>query len=192
MKTSILSFILVFFINLAWSDESLRALVRVEKDQQQFQIINQETGRPLPVIFTNKDLEKKLNDANHNDEMVIKGHIIYRPVATLEAQKMTPFLVIEEVYPVSLEAIGLKEYQGPDAVVKNLDFQYGPFRIPVTTEVASAMTITSTFLLLNSLSSNSDLEPAGRNELRQALFISAGTMATLVFLYDQLTGKTKP
>lgn len=192
MKNSIFAFILVFFTNLTWSDESVRALVRIEKDQQQFQIIHQETGRPLPVILTNNDLEKKLINANHNDEMVIKGHIIYRPVATLEAQKMTPFLVIEEVYPVSLEALGLKEYQVPDAKVKNLDFQYRPFRIPVTTEVASAITITSTFLLLNSLSSNSDLEPAGRNDLRKALFISAGTMATLVFLYDQLTDKTKP
>lgn len=192
MKNSIFAFILVFFTNLTWSDESVRALVRIEKDQQQFQIIHQETGRPLPVILTNKDLEKKLINANHNDEMVIKGHVIYRPVATLEAQKMTPFLVIEEVYPVSLEAIGLKEYQVPDAKVKNLDFQYRPFRIPVTTEVASAITITSTFLLLNSLSSNSDLEPAGRNDLRKALFISAGTMATLVFLYNQLTDKTKP
>jgi hypothetical protein len=37
-----------------------------------------------------------------------------------------------------------------------------------------------------------DNDPDGRRQMRQALFLSTGAIATLLFVYEQLEGKAKP
>lgn len=175
-------------------DASLRTIVRFDKDGKTTKVIPFDRTEPLPVKMTDKKIQNLFDSMKQDDEAVIQGRIEYEVVSSDGQQQLKPYFIIDSIHPVSLKEIGSKlsftPLEDPDLSLENTT-TFIPRAIPVTTEVASAITMTSSLLLMESLSSGSG-DPSGRSDLRKALFISAGAMATLLFIYEQLEGKTKP
>lgn len=195
MKHKLYLILTLFTLALtAIADDSgqIRALIRVERNEHGTQILKDDS-QPIPSVMASKAIEESFNNLKTGEEAIVVGHITYHPTGGLESKKLSPFFVIEEIHPVSLSTLGISPTKVEDPQLA-LSFQkpFEPLRLPVTTEVASAMTLTGAMLLMNSLTSAPDTDPEVRQDMRKAMIISAGTMATLVFLYDQLTGKTKP
>lgn len=190
MKVLILLFISLLS-SLTWAAPAekrpLKMFVRIEHKNGALVILRSSTGDIIPGVFSSKEIEKKLSSIAQDEEALIEGYINYRPISSGEKTSFAPYFSIESVRPVSLNRLSAQDYVAPES---SFDFapmkqDFRPYTIPVTTEVASALTMTSTFLLMDSLSSG-DGEPSGRQDLRKGLIISAGTMATVLFIYDQL------
>lgn len=193
-KLLILFFTLTLCLNTFAEDASLRTIVRFEKTAQGTKVFPYDRPEALPVKMTDKKVQGLFDSMKQNEEAVIQGRIDYEVVSADGMQQLKPYFIIESIHPVSLKEIGTKLTFTPVAD-PSLSFEettsFIPQAIPVTTEVASAITMTSSLLLMESLSSGSG-DPSGRSDLRKALFISAGAMATLLFIYEQLEGKSKP
>lgn len=181
---------ITLFTFMSWANptetEPLKMLVRIERNNGTVVILRSTTGDVIPGAFINKEIEEKLSSISREEEALIEGHIKYRPISSGEKTSFAPYFSIEAVYPISLNRLGAQDYQAPES---NFSFapmvhDFRPYTIPVTTEVASALQMTTTFLLMESLSSG-DGDPSGRRDLQKGLIISAGTMATVLFIYEQ-------
>jgi len=175
--------------------DTLRTLVRIDKVSTGTRVIRMEEKDQIPAIPVNQDIKKKFESLSHGTEALMEGHITYQPVTGDNARtSFRPFFVIESIHPVSLAELGAGNVI-PDTATQ-LSFPQTNLVIhrpglPVTTEVASAITLTTSMLLMQDLTTDKT-DPNGRNDIRKALFLSAGAMATVLFLYEQFTGKTKP
>lgn len=190
----ILIFALSFSLCALAKDASLRTIVRFEKTSSGTKAIPHDRSEALPVRMTDKKIQALFDSMKQGEEAVIQGRIEYEVVSSDGMQQMKPYFIIESIHPVSLKEIGSKLTFSPvgDPLISDAQpTNFVPVGIPVTTEVASAITLTSSLLLMESLSSGSG-DPSGRSDLRKAVFISAGAMATLLFIYEQLEGKSKP
>lgn len=190
----ILLLLFTFSLNAFSKDASLRTIVRFEKTSTGTKAIPYDQAEALPVRITDKKIQALFDSMKQGEEAVIQGRIDYEVVSSDGMQQMKPYFIIESIHPVSLKEIGSKLTFTPVAdplISEEQPFTFIPRGIPVTTEVASAITLTSSLLLMESLSSGSG-DPSGRSDLRKAVFISAGAMATLLFIYEQLEGKSKP
>lgn len=190
----ILLFALTFGLCALAKDGSLRTIVRFEKTSTSTKAIPHDQSEALPVRITEKRIQAQFDSMKEGEEAVIQGRIEYEVVSTDGMQQMRPYFIIESIHAVSLKEIGIKLTFSPviDPLISDTQTStFIPAGIPVTTEVASAITLTSSLLLMESLSSGSG-DPSGRSDLRKAVFISAGAMATLLFIYEQLKGKSKP
>ncbi len=177
--------------SVSWADpaekEPLKMFVRIEHNNGNLIILRSTTGDTIPGVFSSKEIEEELSSISKDEEALIEGYIKYRPISSGEKTSFAPYFSIEAVRPVSLNRLSALDYEAPASSFEftPMDQEFRPYTIPVTTEVASALTMTSTFLLMDSLSSG-DGEPSGRQDLRKGLIISAGTMATVLFIYDQI------
>jgi hypothetical protein len=101
--------------------------------------------------------------------------------------------MIQDIHPVSLKELGVgQESMIADQLpIRSLKSEYIPPSIPITTEVASAMTLTTSLLLMNELTSANTSYSLDK-DLRTTLFLTTGLMATIVLIYDQIQGKNKP
>ena len=190
----ILFFAFSFSLNALSEDDLLRTIVRFDRTSTGVKAIPYDQSEALPVRMTEKKVQALFDSMKQDEEAVIQGRIEYEVVSTDGLQQMKPYFIIESIHPVSLKEIGgkLTFTPIPEALILEAhDSTFIPRGIPVTTEVASAITLTSSLLLMESLSSGSG-DPPGRSDLRKAVFISAGAMATLLFIYEQLEGKSKP
>lgn len=193
-KLVLFIFAFTFGLNVMAGDSSLRTIVRFEKTEQGIKVFPHDRKDALPVRMIDTKVQALFHSMKQDEEAVIQGRIEYDVVSADGLQQMKPYFVIESIHPVSLKEIGTNLSFTPVADPSfslNETTSFIPQAIPVTTEVASAITMTSSLLLMESLSSGGG-DPSGRRDLRKALFISAGAMATLLFIYEQLEGKTKP
>lgn len=169
--------------------ETTSTLVRIQNDNGLFHVIRSEDGLRIPVIPANAEI-KALMESLSGSEALMKGHITY--VKDLEHQPLRPVFVVEEMKAISLRDLKVnytaEAIPAPKEVHQEIVLRPA---FPVTAEVASAITMTTSILMMEELTSGSG-DPGGRRELRQALFFSAGAMATLLFIYEQIQGKTKP
>lgn len=188
-----LLFILIqFILTSTLYAEELRTLVMVKNDGTRQLVIRNDTNSVLPTRIKDKKVQEVIEQLNSGSEAFIEGHIEYEYVGSDNSGSMHPYFVIEAIHPVSLKEIG--EIGNINLASARQDIfssaAYAPLTIPVTAEVASAMTMTTGFLLMESLANSGD--PAGRRDMTKALIISSGMMATLLFIYEQIEGKTKP
>lgn len=173
-------------------EDQQKILVEVEKSDHQTIIFKQENIPRIPSLPANEEVAKTLDQLQPGDEVFIEGFVSHHATAGLEQGKVLPFFVVEKVYPISLKALSVTDYKAPELeFTPDSTADFSPARIPVTAEVASAMTMTTSLLLMHDLTMGST-EPEMKKQLQTALFLSAGTMATMLFVYEQLTGKTKP
>lgn len=175
--------------------ETLRTFVRIDKVTTGTRVIRMEEGDHIPAIPANQDIKKKFESLPHGTEALMEGHITYQPVTGDNARtSFRPFFVIQSIHPVSLADLGagkaIPDISAPLFLPQSDLILHRP-GLPVTTEVASAITLTTSMLLMQDLTTDKT-DPNGRNDIRKALFLSAGAMATVLFLYEQFTGKTKP
>jgi len=183
--------IILIFLCLTLSapacSESIRALVKITKDQHGTQIYRNQDEAPIPSIEYNQNVKNQLEALKNGDEVIVVGHIRYQPSNSLEEASLKPFFIIESVHPISLKTLGMIETNINEQPLKlEPPKPFSPLTIPVSTEVASAITMTSSLLLVESLGSSSGSNPQGRRDMNRSLIISAGTVATILFIYDQI------
>lgn len=168
--------------------------MRIEKSPDGIQVYRLEKGEHIPSIPANPEVKRKLEELTDGAEAMMEGHITYEMVSSDDARQLRPYFVIEKILPVSLTELGRDAFKVEAMAFQPKESQtllYAQPTFAVTTEVASAITLTTSLLMMEELTSGSG-DPQGRRDLRKALLLSAGSMATLLFVYEQLSGKTKP
>ncbi|MFP5384753.1 MAG: hypothetical protein ACLGHN_01650 [Bacteriovoracia bacterium] len=195
MKKHLLCLILLTLSPLLLAEEiqRIRTLVRLEKAGNSTHAYMIENSRNLPTFFKDAMVRKAFNNLEEGSEAFIEGYVNYKVSSNDSIKSMEPVFYVESVYPVSLNKLGAVNFSATEAPGAGMMSEkvFEPVSIPVTTEVASAITLTSTLLLMESLS-NGGMEPAGQRDLKKALIISSGLMATMLFIYEQIEGKSRP
>lgn len=170
-------------------DQPVRAFMKIQGTQQ---LLSEDHGQ-IPSKPANDQVKSTLELLKDGDEVMVEGRIHQEVISYGDFHKVRSYLIIDRLHKISLTELGNMIYQVPDSAL-SFDSQnrsFSPASIPVTAEVASAMTMTASALLLENLSSNQNTDPDGRRQVRQALFLSAGLMATVIFIYEQISGQTK-
>ena len=172
----------------------IEVLAKIQTTGHAIKLIRLSEGDVIPSILQNAKLEETIARLDHDSEALVKGHITYH-ATTLEGQaKLEPIFIIESINPISLRLIG--KIKTPDdnelasSAFRSPDKSYAPYAIPVTTEVASAITMTSVVLLMQSLAANQN-QPDTKQQINTGMFLFAGVLATSVFIYEQIKSKHK-
>lgn len=198
MKNLIFTLILLLSYNLSAEilpEQKINALVKIHRNDNGLFLHISDKHEQVPAVPANENLKKEIESLMAGDEVMVEGHLHQEFIQTGDAQKFRTFLIIDSIYKVSLRELGNIGTNIDDnfKLYPRLESEAYPLRtIPVTTEVASAITMTTGLMLMENLTSSSSADPEGRRQMRQALFLSAGTMATILFVYEQIKGKTKP
>ncbi len=171
------------------SEEPITALIRIEKRTNDIHIRVPTVGTSLPTVFASEEVRKKKSQLENGSEAIVEGKINYQFTRIEGSHYSRPYFVISEVKPISLKALGATEYP---KVESRLSFfpqkiDYIPPSIPLTTEVASAITLTTSVLLMNELTSSQNSR--FNNDLNATLFLTTGIFATILFIYEQIEGK---
>lgn len=187
MKQLLIIFFLTFMSITTFASD-FSAVITFEKTKSGLLMKGQTVESGIPFKTSVEDVKTKLATVTNKKEALVFGRIDYE---RNQDGGLRPVFIIERMTFVTLKELGTIHDSIPEPVF-SLDRQqaFVPYSFPVTTEVASALTLTSSLLLMNSLTAGDNKDV--RNDIRTGLFISAGTMATLLFLYEQLSGKTKP
>lgn len=182
---------LLLSLNL-FASEELSVYSRIDKDGSTYVLHKGDSGQIIPFIAGNEEVKKLLADASGSIEAIVRGHITYQMEGGDDRRTLKPFFVVTEIRPISLTEIGKISMDVPEFRFKEHTEFFYPHSptFPVTTEVASAITLTSAFILMNTLANEGNT--AKQEQINTGLFLSAGAMATILFIYDQLSGKTKP
>jgi hypothetical protein len=186
-------YLLIIITNSYGFDEPFSAFIRIEKTAHSIKIRPNGEGSSIPAIGYTEEVSKKISKLEDGSEAVIEGFIRYTYLKTEGTHHSQPFIMIQDIHPVSLKELGV----GPESMIadqlpiRSIKSEYIPHSIPITTEVASAMTLTTSLLLMNELTSSNTSYSLDK-DLRTTLFLSTGLMATIVLIYDQIQGKNKP
>lgn len=188
-------FLLIIFSSsatnvLAQTEKKIEVLAKIRTVGNSIELIVPNEKETIPSLVQKKELEKIINSLIPGDEALVTGHIIYH-AHSLEGQtSYRPIFIIEDIKPISLRLLGKMDlattFESSYATLKPQDNFYPPIGIPVSTEVASAITMTSTLLLMHSLGSSS-AQPQATQQMNAGLFLFAGALATGIFIYEQIT-----
>lgn len=188
MKKTILLCLSVFLLSLNIRASELTAVISLEKTNGGLIMKSKEVDRGIPFRANDDQVAQKLKEISQKREAIVSGRVDYEKSSD---GGLNPVFIIERLTFVSLKELGNIPDTIPEPIfVSGHQLAFVPYTLPVTTEVASALTLTSSLLLMNSLTAGDNRDV--RDDIRNGLFISAGTMATLFFLYEQISGKTKP
>jgi hypothetical protein len=196
MKAIFFLFTFVGLISGAFSgaeNDRLRTLIQVEHVGGVPKVFVVEKKAFIPSIPESEVVKKKLLELKEGSEAIVEGRIHFEAIH-LETQGLRPYFIIEKVMPVSLGDLGSEARSFKFELTKPIEMPstvYQPSSLPVTTEVASAITLTTGLLLFEELSASGRELPEAREQQR-ALLLSTGAFATLFFIYDQIQGKSKP
>ena len=171
------------------SSPEIEVLAKIQTTGHAIKLIRLSERDVIPSLLKNKELEKVISQMRPDEDALVKGHITYQ-ATTIEGQaKLEPIFIIESIHPVSLKLLGKIKPPDDNELANNIfrspDKNYAPFSIPVTTEVASALTLTTSVLLLQSLTASPN-QPQVEQQLNTGLFLFAGALATGFYIYDQI------
>lgn len=158
-------------------------VLELEKDGQKAGVKTQ-LARP--------ELQKALEALEPGDEALITGRLHY-VLKGVEGEGSQATFVIESIKPISLKRLGKidqKFIEDQKQFVIRPVTGTGPKTIPVTGDVANAITMTASLLMLQNLTAT-EADPGVKKDLNTGLIFSAGVLATGLFIYEQLTGKAK-
>lgn len=187
MKTIILSFALIFLSSMVWATE-YSTVGRLHKNGDSLELIRSNEGDVINYLLASPEIKLK-----SGEEAIFRGYVRQDITHRDGKSFFRPVLIIQSVTPVSLQLIGSAAHAPMEFADPDLNFKphtYGHNSFPVTTEVASAITLTSTVLLMQSLTAN-PAEPHTKQQLNSGVVIFAGTLATLMFIMDQLQDSKK-
>jgi hypothetical protein len=151
-------------------------------------LIRSSDGNIIPIHFSNQDLENKVEDLLPGDEALVAGHINYITNFNIEGRTThQPILIIDSLKPVSLTRLGKIDKMDIEMnpnILHPSTLSYAPSSIPVTTEVASAIMLTSVALMPQSLTA--DVNRPKFQDLNIGVFLFSGLMATGIFIFEQM------
>lgn len=192
MKKNLLIIVILFLIQSAFSDDqTIRALIRIEKKINHINLATIPQVTSLTTVFSNEEVKEKMSHLEVGSDAIVEGKIMYH-FSRIEGSHFShPYFVINKVIPISLKSLGdfeIPKIENSQSILpKKID--YIPPSIPITTEVASAITLTTSVLLMNELTSS---QSSGLNkDLTATLFLTTGIFATILFIYEQIEGKNK-
>lgn len=149
-------------------------------------------GNIIPIHFSNQSLENKVEELLPGDEALVEGHINYMTNFNIEGRTThQPILIIDSIKPISLRRLGQiekMEIEIDPSVLHPTTLTYAPSAIPVTTQVASAIMLTSVALMAQSLTA--DVNRPKFQDLNVGLFLFSGLMATGIFIFEQINETT--
>lgn len=169
-------------------DQPVRALMTI----QGLTLRTSEDNQKIPSVAGSEEVSSTMKLLKDGDEVMIEGRIHQETISFGESHRVNSYLIIDRIHKVSLAELGNIKFQIPESSLSFESRPYSPVAIPVTAEVATAMTMTTSMLLLQDLSSSGNTDPQGRQQIRQSIMLSAGLMATIIFIYEQINGSTKP
>ena len=163
-------------------------LGRLHKKGNTTELIRATEGDSINYLLENHEI-----NIHSGEEAIFRGYVKQEIIHQDGKTEFRPVLVIQSITPISLKLIGQAATGQEEISIaikesKPEAFAYNPF--PVTTEIASAITLTSTVLLMQSLTVN-PAEPQMKQQLNSGLVVFAGTLATLMFIFDQLQDNKK-
>jgi hypothetical protein len=175
------------------NEDEIEVIAKIQSHGKHLQIIRSNEDDVIPSVLKNDSLKYIISSLLPGDEAVISGKIIYQ-ASTVESQTtFKPIFMISSIRPISLKRLGsvqrneLNEQLGPAYAKSEVDHQKF-ISFPVTTEVASAITVTSAALLMSSLTASTS-QPGTVQQLNGGLILFAGALATGVFIFEQIKGK---
>lgn len=167
--------------------EEITIIGRIEGHGAALRVVRSLEGDAFSGTLQNPSLEKDLSKLQKGDEVVIKGYITYRNFSIEGGAQISPIFIVQSIKPISLSRLGkMGDAKWPESTLQPMSQKtYSPIGIPVTTEVATALTLTSSMLLLQSLASSpNDIQT--KQQLNTGLILFAGAMATGIFIYEQI------
>ncbi len=190
-------FILFFFSvgNFAQNLPPIEVLGKVDSDGRHIRLPHPEDGNLINGFVHSKELERIIAKMKPGDEAIIRGYIAHHTVSNIETSMFyKPFFVIESITPISLKAIGNTEVAGVVELTnefwQNQISDYSAYAIPVTAEVASAITFTAAGLLLNSYTTGANQHSIIQDG-NASLLLFSGAVITGAFIYRQIKSAQK-
>lgn len=191
MRKILFSVFLLISSTLAQAEDiPVRAFMKIQGTNQ---LLSEDHGQ-IPSLPANDQVKATMEYLKDGDEVIVEGRVRQEIISYGDFQKIRSYLIIDQLHKVSLSELGNILYQVPEPniSVAPVSQSYSPSAIPVTAEVASAMTMTTALLLAENLSGSQSTDPEGRRQIRQSIFLSAGLMATVIFIYEQISGSSQP
>lgn len=150
------------------------------------------TQQGIAIELENAGLSEMLSKLSPDDEVLLKGEVRYDPVRVDGKINMNPKFRIKSIHPVSLKELGVTAYKVQDPPLNFTSEELNNPRgtIHVTPEVASAITITAAVLLIQDLGGSAETQPT-KHEIDRATFLSAGVLATGLFIWEMISKKKK-
>lgn len=167
--------------------EDVHVIVKVHSISE----IKKATGYPF-VLENPKHKEDIIKKLSPGDELLLKGRIENHPVVKDNKTELNPTFHITEIHPISLSKLGKIDQFVPaekNTIFRNDVYNGSTKSIPVTGEVASALTMTASILMLKDLTEANSGGPKQRDQLSSGVLFSAGVMATGLLIWKQLQKK---
>lgn len=193
---TIITGLLIFVLTqhaLAGTTDEVSFFAKIHSVGQDVNVVRTNEGDTIASVLGTKQLKQDVAKLLPGDEALLKGYITYRAASIDGHTKLTPLFIIESISPVSLHRLGDSRRMNTNdmAVLKRpTPLGYSPLTIPVTTEVASAITLTTSMLLMQNLTASAS-QPNTKQQINTGLFLFSGALATGYFVYEQLKGSLK-
>jgi hypothetical protein len=183
--------LVLFSIYAQPKEDEIRIIARIKASGHKVKIKSGEKTSSIKIKLSSSELFKTIKNLEPGDEALISGHFDYE-IRGVEEKISTPLFVIHSIKPISLKRLGKinqrineKSIMEEREIILGSEEVLGPKTIPVTSEVANAITMTLGLLMLEDLSA-SENDPKMRRDLNQGLIFSAGALATGLFIYEQI------
>ena len=195
-KFCFLIFLVTFSAYARPKVEEIKVIARIKTSGHQVKIKRGEETSNIKIKLSSKELSETIRNLEPGDEALITGHLDYE-IKGVEENISTPIFVIHSIKPISLKRLGKMNQKIDEKLIKEereINFRTeevtNPKTIPVTAEVANAITVTLGLLMLQDLSATEN-DSKMTKDLNAGLIFSAGALATGLFIYEQISGKNK-
>ncbi len=187
--TSKILVLCLLLLSSIWSRADTSRMENVHVLARIHSIKEAETLTGNAIQLENDGLSEILQKLKPEDEVLLKGFVTYQPEKNDTQINMHPVFHIQSIHPVSLKRLGItQEKIAEPSLTFTTASAKGPLTIPVSTAVASSITMTASILLLQNLTYAESTQPL-KSDLQKATFLSAGILATGYFIWKQIATK---
>lgn len=184
-------------MNVLWAQTAplqLEILGKIKIEGKDIKLFRTNERDIIPGMLDDQKIIKVISELGPSEESFVKGHVIYQKFDSDGSMSLRPVFVIESVKPISLKLIGsigsIQDYQSKHESLIYRKSEYSPLVMPISTEIASTVTLTTAILLMQSLTSSS-LQPQSSQQLNSGLIFFAGALAAGAFVVEQYKNETK-
>lgn len=181
----ILLFILFFHVTYASASGTKKILGRIQHDQNGLTFIRTPDGKSVPSVLETDSLKEIVKTLNSGDEVLVEGQLSFLTSSFEGETRLEPIFIISSLRPISLSRLG--NIGSADVnerlFIPPIEIVYSPLSIPVSTEIASTLTMTTSILLMQSLTMEG--QPDTYRDINAGLILFSGALATGLIIYEQ-------